>query len=141
MVEHHSYLPLFLSAHFDYNRTFPHHSQGPTYRNPTCSLVYRNYSTRYEYTFSFFRCSILERVNKPCVRYSPVLLPLYRPLTCIIFFDELDDSLVWLASYTSRTDPVNSLNPLLAVPLTPSLLSSIVTMHKGVYMPVIADLT
>lgn len=56
---------------------------------------------------------------------------------CIIFFDELDalvprrdDSLVWLTTYTSElrlTDSVNSLN-LLLVSLTPSLLSSTVSM-------------
>jgi SpoVK/Ycf46/Vps4 family AAA+-type ATPase len=62
---------------------------------------------------------------------------------CIIFFDELDalvprrdDSLVWLTSYyTSElrlTDPVNSLNPLL-VSLTPSLLSSMVSMPVKVF--------
>jgi SpoVK/Ycf46/Vps4 family AAA+-type ATPase len=61
---------------------------------------------------------------------------------CIIFFDELDalvprrdDSLVWLATYTSElrlTDPVNSLNLLLAL-LTPSLLSSMVLMPEKAF--------
>jgi hypothetical protein len=61
---------------------------------------------------------------------------------CIIFFDELDalvprrdDSLVWLTSYTSElrlTDPFDSLNPLL-VSLTPSLLSSMVSMPVKVF--------
>ena len=56
---------------------------------------------------------------------------------CIIFFDELDalvprrdDSIVRITSYTLElelTDSVNSLNPLL-VSLTPSLLSSMVSM-------------
>ena len=61
---------------------------------------------------------------------------------CIIFFDELDalvprrdDSLVWLTTYISElrlTDPVNSLNLLLAS-LTPSLPSSMVLMPVKVF--------
>jgi hypothetical protein len=82
---------------------------------------------------------MLERVNEPCVRYSPVLVPLHPALSFLMSWMllYLGAMIVLYGQHLTHpelklTDPVNSLNPLL-VSLIPSLLSSMVSMPAKVF--------